>query len=254
MNLTAKEIEERLKVVCHKDDPFLLACQRDERKTVQKLVEKWLKRYEMEQKAKRQFDQMSQYERSLRQKGYRNIAGIDEVGRGPLAGPVVAACVILPEDFYLPGLTDSKKLSKQKREQFYEYIMRHAEDVGIGFVSAKEIDELNILEATKKAMCLAIQNLKRTTPDYLLIDALTIPVSLPQMSIVKGDAKSISIAASSCVAKVVRDRYMVELGKQYPQYGFESHMGYGTNQHLEAIRLFGATEHHRKSFAPVREA
>ncbi|RZI53002.1 ribonuclease HII [Aeribacillus pallidus] len=254
MNLTAKEIEEKLCAIHDINDPFFLACQKDERKTVQKLVKKWLKQYEKEQQLRQQFQNMCKYERALKEKGFRMLAGIDEVGRGCLAGPVVAACVILPDEFYLPGLTDSKKISKQKREEFFQYIMDRAVDVGIGFVSAKEIDELNIYNATKKAMLLAIDQLKQAKPDHLLIDALELPINIPQLSIIKGDEKSITIAASSCIAKVVRDRYMEELGKQFPEYGFERHVGYGTKQHLEAIEKHGVTEHHRKSFAPVQDA
>lgn len=184
-------------------------------------------------------------------KGYSIIAGIDEVGRGPLAGPVVAAAVILSEDFYLPGLNDSKKLSKAKRESYYTYIKQHA-DIGIGIVDHKEIDQLNIYQATKKAMQMAVQSLTRT-PDYLLIDAMTLPLSVPQESIIKGDTKSASIAAASIVAKVVRDRMMEQFAKKYPYYGFDQNMGYGTKEHLDGLKIYGPSDIHRLSFSPVKE-
>ncbi len=175
-----------------------------------------------------------------------------KISRGPLAGPVVCAAVILGENFFLPGLNDSKALSEKKREQLYEYIMDHALSVGIGSASATEIDELNIYQATKLAMTRAVKQLE-ISPEYLLIDAMELPLSIPQTSIIKGDAKSISIAASSIIAKVTRDRYMKELGEKYPQYGFESHMGYGTSQHIQAIEKYGVIEEHRRSFAPVKD-
>lgn len=249
---TTKEIAEILNHVKDPNDPFLLQCQQDHRKSVQQLVKRWVRQYEKEMKLKKEFERMNTIEKSLRNKGYQYIAGIDEVGRGPLAGPVVASAVVLPESFYLPGLTDSKKLSEEKREKYMEKIIEEAIDIGIGFVSAKEIDQLNIYEATKLAMMKAIHNLKCVTPDYLLIDAMTLPIEIPQQSIIKGDANSIAIAASSVVAKVTRDRYMKELGNKYPQYGFEVHMGYGTRKHLEAINEYGITSEHRKSFAPIK--
>jgi ribonuclease HII len=250
--LTVKEIEAKLLHVKDRHDPFLKNCEQDERKTVQALVKKWLKQYQDVQALKKEFERMKTYEKQLKEKGYQWIAGIDEVGRGPLAGPVVAAAVILPDDFYVLGLTDSKKLSEKKRDEYYQKIMDKALDVGVGIVQARDIDKFNIYEATKIAMKKAIHNIKVHKPDYLLIDAMKLPVNIPQTSIVKGDAKSISIAASSIVAKVTRDRYMRQLAEKYPQYGFEHHMGYGTKQHLEALKHFGATKEHRLTFAPVK--
>lgn len=251
MTKTIKEIEEIFRNSEAFGEEFLAEVKRDKRKGVQLLYSKWLRQKEEEKKLKDKFKQMSMFENELRHQNIHRIAGIDEVGRGPLAGPVVCAAVVLGENFFLPGINDSKALSEKKREQFYEYIMEHALSVGIGSASAKEIDELNIYQATKLAMTRAIKNLE-VLPEYLLIDAMELPLPIPQKSIIKGDAKSISIAASSIVAKVTRDRFMKELGKKYPQYGFESHMGYGTSQHLQSIESYGVIDEHRRSFAPVK--
>ena len=183
----------------------------------------------------------------MREQGFSLIAGIDEVGRGPLAGPVVASAVILPETFYLPGLNDSKKISEAKRELFYETIMEEAIAVGTGIVHNEEIDEINIYEATKKAMITAVAQLSQQ-PDHLLIDAMKLDLPIPQLSIIKGDAKSVSIAAASIVAKVTRDRMMKEYAKEYPHYGFDKNMGYGTSAHLDALHAYGLTPWHRKKF------
>lgn len=252
MQLTTKEIQNRLANTITIDDPFLEECKADSRKGVQQLVQKWLKNYEQEKRLQQQFYQMQKYERIAWEKGYHFIAGIDEVGRGPLTGPVVAAAVILNKECYLPGLTDSKKLTKAAREKYFDLIKENAAAIGIGIVSAKIIDEINIYEATKLAMKQAIGNLD-IAPDYLLIDAMKLDVPIEQESIIKGDAASISIAASSVIAKVTRDKMMMELAEEYPQYGFDKHMGYGTQTHLEALKLHGVTEHHRKSFAPIKE-
>ena len=190
------------------------------------------------------------YERNLLQKGYEKIGGIDEVGRGPLVGPVVAACVILPKNYQLEGLTDSKKLSEKKREKFYDILRQDAIAIGIGVVSEKKIDEINIYEATKLAMQEAIKNLK-VEPDYLLIDAMKLETSIPSTSIIKGDAKSLSIAAASVIAKVTRDRMLIELDKKYPMYDFKNNKGYPTKKHLEAIEKYGIIYEHRRSYGPV---
>ena len=190
------------------------------------------------------------YERNLIQKGYEKIGGIDEVGRGPLVGPVVAACVILPKNYQLDGLTDSKKLSEKKREKFYDILKQDAIAIGIGVVSEKKIDEINIYEATKLAMQEAIKNLK-VEPDYLLIDAMKLETSIPSTSIIKGDAKSLSIAAASVIAKVTRDRMLIELDKKYPMYDFKNNKGYPTKKHLEAIEKYGIIDEHRRSYGPV---
>ncbi len=190
------------------------------------------------------------YERNLLQKGYEKIGGIDEVGRGPLVGPVVAACVILPKNYQLDGLTDSKKLSEKKREKFYDILKQDAIAIGIGVVSEKKIDEINIYEATKLAMQEAIKNLK-VEPDYLLIDAMKLETSIPSTSIIKGDAKSLSIAAASVIAKVTRDRMLIELDKKYPMYDFKHNKGYPTKKHLEAIKKYGIIVEHRRSYGPI---
>ncbi|WLR44261.1 ribonuclease HII [Bacillus carboniphilus] len=244
-------MKEKLLHISEPEDSFLNECKQDKRKGVQKLVENWWKRYEHERALKETFNEMMQYEKSLWENGIHYIAGIDEVGRGPLAGPVVAAAVILPVDFYLPGLTDSKKLSHQKREEFYSIIKEEAISCSVGIVSAKEIDAWNIYEATKKAMIKAINGLEKS-PEHLLIDAMKIDVPIKQTSIIKGDQKSISIAASSVIAKVTRDNYMKDLGSKYPNYFFEKHMGYGTKEHLVALEKYGYIEEHRQSFAPVK--
>jgi ribonuclease HII len=226
--------------------------ERDERKGVQKLLKKWRDRLEKERLAKEKFETMSRYEKELREQEISLIAGVDEVGRGPLAGPVVAASVILPSNFYLAGLNDSKAVTEANRDYFYDAITENAVAIGIGIVTAKEIDEINIYEATKVAMIQAINNMY-VEPEHLLIDAMSLPMAIPQTSIIKGDANSVSIAASSIIAKVTRDKMMEQLHQQYPQYGFKNNMGYGTKEHLEALEAYGITTEHRKSFAPVRK-
>ena len=190
------------------------------------------------------------YENELWNSGINYIGGIDEVGRGPLVGPVVTACVILPKDFKCPGLTDSKKLSEKKRNEYFDYIKHHALSIGIGIKSNKEIDELNILEATKVAMKESIYN-GSIIPEHVLIDAVKLDLDIPSTSIIKGDAKSISIAAASVIAKVTRDAMMYELDKKYPEYGFKDNKGYGTKKHIEALKEYGYLDEHRLSFKPV---
>lgn len=192
------------------------------------------------------------YERELYDKGCKYIGGVDEVGRGPLIGSVVAACVVLPSDFALDGLTDSKKLSEKKRDEFYKIIWDKAISIGIGIVDEKVIDEVNIYEATKIAMKKAISD-TNIKPDHVLIDAMPLDIDIPTTSIIKGDAKSISIAAASVIAKVTRDRMMYDLDKVYPMYGLASNKGYGTKKHIEAIKKYGITKYHRLSFKPVSE-
>jgi len=184
--------------------------------------------------------------------GYRRVAGVDEAGRGPLAGPVVAAAVILPADFDLPGLDDSKKVPPALRERLFAGIRQQA-TVGLGIVEAAEIDTLNILQATLKAMTLAVRRL-RLPPDYLLVDGITaVPLPLPQKTLKQGDSRSSSIAAASIVAKVVRDRLMVAYDRRYPGYGFAGHKGYGSAAHLAAIARLGPSPLHRRTFRGVRE-
>ena len=191
-----------------------------------------------------------QYERVLRKNGVTLIGGVDEVGRGPLVGPVVAACCILPEKFQLDGLTDSKKLSEKKRDYFFEEIKKQAISYGIGIVSAKRIDEINIYQATKEAMIQAIYNCN-VLPEHVLTDAMKLDIDIPITPIVKGDLKSITISAASVLAKVTRDRMMMELGEKYPMYDFKNNVGYPTKKHLEAIEEYGILSEHRKSYGPV---
>lgn len=192
------------------------------------------------------------YELELNQKGIKLIAGVDEVGRGPLIGPVVAAAVILPVNFKLDGLTDSKKLSEKKREAYYELIKKEAVAIGVGVISEKRIDEINIYEATKEAMKEAINNLE-VKPEHILIDAMPLDLEIPTTSIIKGDLLSISISAASVIAKVTRDHMLYEIDKEYPMYDLKNNKGYGTKKHIEAIKQYGITKYHRLSFKPVFE-
>ena len=198
-------------------------------------------------------DDLYKYEKDLIDKGVHVIAGVDEVGRGPLVGNVTAACVVLPLNYQLEGLTDSKKLTEKKREKFSEIIKKDALAIGIGEVDARGIDELNIYEATKKAMKAAISEArKKINIEHVLIDAMPLDLDIPSTSIIKGDAKSLSIASASVVAKVVRDREMYELDKIYPMYDFGHNKGYGTKKHIEAIYQYGIIPEHRKTYEPIK--
>lgn len=193
------------------------------------------------------------YERELREKGITLIAGVDEVGRGPLVGPVVAACVVLPEEFILDGLTDSKKLSEKKRDFYFDEIKKIALGVGVGIIDEKKIDEVNIYEATKLAMKEAINDcLKNCKIEHILIDAMPLELDIPTTSIIKGDLKSITISAASVIAKVTRDRMLDELHEKFPMYDFKKNKGYPTKKHLEAIEEFGILPEHRRSYGPVK--
>ncbi len=200
-------------------------------------------------------EDLYKYEKELWNKGLEFIAGVDEVGRGPLVGPVVTACVILPKDFKLEGLTDSKKLTEKKREEYYDYIINHCISYATGECSPEEIDEYNILEATKIAMKRAIDKVNQNKKiDYVLIDGnMKFNFEYKYESIVKGDSKSISIAAASVVAKVTRDRMLIELDKKYPMYGFKDHKGYPTKKHIDAILKYGLIDGYRKTFKPISE-
>lgn len=203
---------------------------------------------EREAKQKEQLEEMLKYEKALWNEGVEFVAGVDEVGRGPLAGPVVTAAVILPHDFNILGVNDSKKLTPKKRDELYDLIMENALAVSIGRREPERIDEINILEATKEAMTDAILGLK-IKPNHVLIDALTLKtVDIPQTGIIHGDASSVSIAAASIIAKVTRDREMVEMAKLYPGYAFESNKGYGTKAHYEGLAALGPCPIHRQSF------
>ena len=193
------------------------------------------------------------YEKELNSKNIYNIGGVDEVGRGPLVGPVVACCCVIPKDFVLEGLTDSKKLSEKKRNIFYDYLIENT-IYGIGMVSPEEIDKINIYEASRKAMMLAIAEVrKKIDLEYVLVDAMPLNLDIPSLSIIKGDAKSISIAAASVIAKVTRDRLMYDLDKLYPMYGYASHKGYPTKKHIEAINKYGLIPGYRLSYGPVKD-
>lgn len=194
------------------------------------------------------------YENELYEQGINYIGGVDEVGRGPLIGPVVTACVVLPKDFVLDGLNDSKQLSEKKRNEYYKYIKEHALACEVGIIGPEIIDEVNIYEATKLAMKQAIDKVnKKIKLEHVLIDAMPLELNIPITSIIKGDAKSITIAAASVIAKVTRDEMMYELDKIYPQYGFKSHKGYPTKKHIEAINQYGLIEGYRKTYGPVKK-
>lgn len=233
------------------DDTFLQMLRKDKRKGVIRLLEQYERKKARLKAQIEAYDQLFIYEKEWKRKGYEWIAGLDEAGRGPLAGPVTAAAVILPENIRFPGLTDSKQLSKAARHTYEEEIKKHAIAYHVTHVSAQDIDDMNIYEATKVAMRKAVAGL-HVAPDLLFIDALTLDVPIKQLSLTKGDCVSASIAAASILAKVERDRYMETLALRYPHYGFEKHKGYGTKEHLEALRTYGPTEEHRTSFAPVQ--
>lgn len=220
----------------------------DERAGVQKLVRYFEKKHSSYIDELKRLHEISRYENTCYDNGMQYVAGIDEVGRGPLAGPVVTAAVILPKGCLIPGVNDSKKLSAKKREELYSVIMEKAVSVSIGMESSEVIDNINILQATYSAMRKAVNALS-VVPDMLLVDAVTIPcMDIPQTPIIKGDAKSISIGAASIIAKVTRDRMMKELALTYPGYDFESNMGYGTARHIEGIKRQGLCKIHRRSF------
>lgn len=209
----------------------------------------------MKERVKKQYEEVDLLanEKELYKEGITLIGGVDEVGRGPLVGPVVAACVILPVNYELAGLNDSKKLSERKRDQYYDIIMRDAISVGVGIVDAKIIDEINILEASRLAMKLAIDDMD-IKPEFVLSDAMKLTnIDIPYKDIIHGDALSLSIAAGSVIAKVTRDRMMYELDKKHPEYGFAKHKGYPTKAHLENIEKYGVLENYRFSYKPVSE-
>lgn len=220
----------------------------DERKSVQTVIEQYQKKYNSYLSEISRLDEISSYEKKYYKSGVEFIAGIDEVGRGPLAGPVVASAVILPKDCKIIGINDSKKLSEKKRQELFYEIKDKAIAIGVGVVSNIVIDEINILQATYEAMRVAISKLE-VVPNQLLVDAVTIPdVNIPQEGIIKGDAKSISIAAASIIAKVTRDEMMKKYAEVYDGYFFEKNKGYGSKEHIEAIKNIGLCPIHRKSF------
>lgn len=229
----------------------LARLKQDPRAGVRRLLEIWERRRARERRLKAKFREMNLFEDTLQSMGYQAIGGIDEAGRGPLAGPVVAACVLLRPGTMIPGINDSKQLTPLNRKGLFEQIKVQAVAFGIGVASAQEIDAINIYQAAKRAMMRAVDALS-VKPDYLLIDAMELPSDLPQKSLIKGDARSNSIAAASIMAKVTRDRMMEALDKTYPGYGFAVHKGYGTPAHLQAIDKLGPCPEHRMSFAPLK--
>lgn len=248
---TIKEITIALKLA-EQIEPWMDAIAQDERSGVQKAWLQFQKRMGKLQKVRDEHAEKLAFDASYLPHSLGYLAGTDEAGRGPLAGPVVTAAVILPNNCeQLLGINDSKQLSKEAREGFVARIKEHALAYSIHFQSAEEIDRINIYEATKQSMKESIEGL-HIKPDFVLADAMTLPIDIPQASIIKGDAKSLAIAAASILAKTARDDYMEQLHEQFPQYGFAQHAGYGTKQHLEALETYGPTEHHRKSFEPIK--
>lgn len=247
MNKSIKEIRKELESAVWDEIPGLLKkYASDTRSGVRSLLQKYHKREEKLQKERERLDAMREYERQYGD--CTHICGVDEAGRGPLAGPVVAGAVILPKDCEILYLNDSKKLSARRRDELFDEIREKAVAVGVGVVSPEEIDKINILQATYEAMRIAVNALE-TAPQVLLNDAVTIPgISISQVPVIKGDAKSVSIAAASIVAKVTRDRMMAEYDAEYPQYGFAKHKGYGSAAHIEAIQKYGPCPIHRRSF------
>ena len=225
----------------------------DGRKGVQNLLRIYDRKKKHQLELKNQFNKMWTFENTLSEKGFQFIAGVDEAGRGPLAGPVVAAAVILPRNFNLIGVTDSKQLSEEKRNYYFQKITEEAQSYAIASVSNERIDEVNIYQATIEAMRQAVMKLT-IQPDFTLLDAIEIEeLPMQTKSLIKGDERSVSIAAASILAKVSRDRTMREIAYRYPEYGFEKHMGYGTKYHLQQLKAYGLTPYHRKSFSPVRK-
>jgi ribonuclease HII len=215
--------------------------------SVAKLADIYSRKLHRYHEERNRIKKMSQYEILARTRGFVHIGGIDEAGRGPLAGPVVAGCVVLPDGCFIEQLKDSKKVAPSVREKLFEVIQTEATDYGIGMVMPEEIDRINILNATKKAMLQAISRMK-SPPDYLIIDAVELPIEIEQLSMFKADSLSISVAAASILAKVTRDRWMVQANERYPGYGFAQHKGYGTEEHLKAIRKNGLCPIHRRTF------
>ncbi len=294
-----KEIKLKLATLTDAHDPYLTILAEDKRSGVQKLLQQFYRRLEKEQALKDQYFEMTRFERELYQKGHRFVAGIDEVGRGPLAGPVVAAAVVLPANIEILGLNDSKQLSAKKRAELYAEIQAQAVSVGIGVVDHEEIDRINILQASKKAMLLALESAKKRAelyaeiqaqavsvgigvvdheeidrinilqaskkamllaledltikPSHLLVDAVKLDCDLPQDNLIKGDARSVSIAAASIIAKEMRDNLMKEYHQIFPFYAFDKNAGYGTKDHLNGLAQHGISPIHRKSFAPVKK-
>lgn len=248
---TIKEIKERLATIDDLDHPLFEELILDGRAGVQAAISKRKRELQKQVDEDLRLEKMLAYEKELYTQGIHLIAGVDEVGRGPLAGPVVAAAVILPENCKIPGLNDSKKIPKSKHKEIYEAVLQNAIAIGIGVKDNQVIDQVNIYEATKLAMMEAIGQLD-PQPQHLLIDAMKLDLPIPQTSIIKGDANSLSIAAASIVAKVTRDQMMEEFDKEYPGYDFAQNAGYGTAKHLAGLDKLGVTPIHRRSFEPIK--
>ena len=251
MEKTIKEITIALNEA-QKYEAWMKDVEIDERAGVQKVWKQWNNRMEKEKKKLEEHESKVKFDTSFLASKEQYLAGIDEAGRGPLAGPVVTAAVILPKNCEkFIGINDSKQLTKKAREEFAAIIKDNALAFSIHFQSANMIDELNIYEATKQSMKKSVEALE-ICPDFCIVDAMKLPIDIPQSSIIKGDAKSLSIAAASILAKNARDEYMEQLHEKYPVYGFDQNAGYGTKQHLEALEEYGFMEEHRKSFEPIK--
>ena len=248
---TIKEIKEQLASIQRLDDPLLTEWEQDSRSGVIQAIAKRKKEIQKRLDEDERLEGMLAYEKECYARGMELIAGVDEVGRGPLAGPVVAAAVILPKACKIPGLNDSKKIPKSKHKEIYEAVLQNAIAIGVGVKDNHVIDQVNIYEATKLAMMEAIGQLE-PQPQHLLIDAMKLDLPIPQTSIIKGDANSLSIAAASIVAKVTRDQMMEEFDREYPGYDFAQNAGYGTAKHLAGLDKLGVTPIHRRSFEPVK--
>ena len=248
---TIKEVKERLAMIDELDHPLFEELILDGRAGVQAAISKRKRELQKQVDEDLRLEKMLAYEKELYTQGIHLIAGVDEVGRGPLAGPVVAAAVILPKACKIPGLNDSKKIPKAKHKEIYEAVLQNAIAIGVGVKDNHVIDQVNIYEATKLAMMEAIGQLE-PQPQHLLIDAMRLDLPIPQTSIIKGDANSLSIAAASIVAKVTRDQMMEEFDCEYPGYDFTQNAGYGTANHLAGLHKLGVTPIHRRSFEPVK--
>ena len=248
---TIKEVKERLAMIDELDHPLFEELILDGRAGVQAAISKRKRELQKQVDEDLRLEKMLAYEKELYTQGIHLIAGVDEVGRGPLAGPVVAAAVILPKACKIPGLNDSKKIPKSKHKEIYEAVLQNAIAIGIGIKDNQVIDQVNIYEATKLAMMEAIGQLE-PQPQHLLIDAMKLDLPISQTSIIKGDANSLSIAAASIVAKVTRDQMMEEFDCEYPGYDFTQNAGYGTANHLAGLDQLGVTPIHRRSFEPIK--
>ena len=249
--LTIKEVKERLATIDRLDHPLFEELIYDARAGVQSAINKRKRELQKQVDEDLRLEKMLTYEKELYAQGIQLIAGVDEVGRGPLAGPVVAAAVILPKNCKIPGLNDSKKIPKSKHQAIYQAVLDQAISVGIGVKDNHVIDQVNIYEATKLAMLEAIHELE-PQPQHLLIDAMKLDLPISQTSIIKGDANSLSIAAASIVAKVTRDQMMATYDQEYPGYDFAQNAGYGTTKHLEGLEKQGVSPIHRRSFEPIK--